>query len=237
MPCRHAPTCRSKSRHTTCKCSSPVRRATSADGWSRLLARGHQVRCVVRDPDRLAGRDWSSVEIVRGDLADVLLPTMFEGIDVAYYLVHSMAEGGAFRERDRLMARAFARAAAQAGVGRIIYLGGLGRPEEAHRACRPRSSSATTVRCASSTRCDRWAMTKPSGVRWPVWPPTTSRRATPQPHRGPRRSASSTSSARSVATTVRGRQRALAVARSPRPGFRRRGHASRQTSPARVARR
>jgi uncharacterized protein YbjT (DUF2867 family) len=99
----------------------------------RLLARGHQVRCVARNPDRLAGRDWPGVEIVRGDLADASeLPAVLDGIDIAYYLVHSMAEGGAFRERDRRMAQAFAHAAGQAGVGRIIYLGGLGRPEEVH---------------------------------------------------------------------------------------------------------
>ena len=97
----------------------------------RLVARGHQVRCVARDPDRLAGRNWHDAEIVQGDLADAsALPAVLEGIDVAYYLVHSMAEGGAFRERDRQMAEAFGRAAAKAGVGRIIYLGGLGRPED-----------------------------------------------------------------------------------------------------------
>ena len=83
------------------------------------------------DTNRLAGRDWPDVEIVAGDLGDAsVLPAVLEGIDVAYYLVHSMAEGGAFRERDRLMAEAFSRAARQAGVGRIVYLGGLGRPEE-----------------------------------------------------------------------------------------------------------
>ncbi|MHB1089847.1 MAG: NAD(P)H-binding protein, partial [Ilumatobacteraceae bacterium] len=99
----------------------------------RLLARGHQVRCVARHPERLAGRDWPGVEIVRGDLVDAsVLPAVLEGIDVAYYLVHSMAEGETFRERDQLMADAFGRAAAQAGVDKIIYLGGLGRPEEVH---------------------------------------------------------------------------------------------------------
>lgn len=99
----------------------------------RLLARGHQVRCVARDPDRLAGREWPGAEIVGGDLADAsALPGLLEGIDVAYYLVHSMAEGEAFRERDRSMAQAFGRAAAQSGVGKIIYLGGLGRAEEVH---------------------------------------------------------------------------------------------------------
>ena len=99
----------------------------------RLLARGHRVRCVARDPDRLSGRDWPGVEIVGGDLAEAsLFETVFDGIDVAYYLVHSMAEGEAFRERDRMMAEAFGRAAAHAGVGRIIYLGGLGHPEKVH---------------------------------------------------------------------------------------------------------
>jgi uncharacterized protein YbjT (DUF2867 family) len=99
----------------------------------RLLARGHQVRCVARHPDRLAGRDWPGVEIVLGDLADAsVLPAVLEGIDVAYYLVYSMAEGETFREHDRLMADVFGRSAARAGVGRIIYLGGLGRPEEVH---------------------------------------------------------------------------------------------------------
>ncbi len=99
----------------------------------RLLARGHRVRCVARHPDRLAGRDWPGVEIVPGDLIDAsVLPAVLEGIDVAYYLVHSMAESETFRERDRLMADAFGRAAARAGVGRIIYLGGLGRSAEVH---------------------------------------------------------------------------------------------------------
>ena len=97
----------------------------------RLLADGHRVRCVARDPSRLAGRDWVGVEVVGGDLSDPsVLPVVLDGIDVAYYLVHSMAEGAEFRERDRAMARDFGRAAAAAGVGRIVYLGGLGRPEE-----------------------------------------------------------------------------------------------------------
>mgnify|MGYP001569833734 FL=1 len=99
----------------------------------RLLARGHLVRCVARHPEGLAGRDWPGIEIVRGDLIDSsVLPAVLEGIDVAYYLVHSMAEGETFRDRDRLMAEAFGRAAAQAGVGKIIYLGGLGRSEDVH---------------------------------------------------------------------------------------------------------
>jgi uncharacterized protein YbjT (DUF2867 family) len=96
----------------------------------RLLAKGHQLRCVARNPSRLEGRPWPGVEVVPGDLEDVasLARVLYE-IDVAYYLVHSMAGGQAFRERDRSMALAFGTAAAEAGVQRIIYLGGLGDPE------------------------------------------------------------------------------------------------------------
>lgn len=118
--------------------ASPLRvLVTGATGYiggrlvPRLLAKGHHVRCVARNPSRLEGYDWPGVEVIPGDLEE---PAVFwrglENIDVAYYLVHSMAAGEAFRERDRLMAIAFAEAAAEAGVKRIIYLGGLGDPHE-----------------------------------------------------------------------------------------------------------
>ena len=95
----------------------------------RLLAKGHRLRCVARNPRRLEGHPWPGVEIVQGDLEDPAATVRaLQGIDVAYYLVHSMAAGEAFRERDRLMALAFGQAAAEAGVWRIIYLGGLGDP-------------------------------------------------------------------------------------------------------------
>jgi uncharacterized protein YbjT (DUF2867 family) len=96
----------------------------------RLLARGHRVRCLVRDPARLAGRRWSrAVEVATGDvLRPETLAGTFEGVDAAYYLVHSMASGAGFHERDLAAARAFGRAAADAGVARIVYLGGLGEP-------------------------------------------------------------------------------------------------------------
>jgi uncharacterized protein YbjT (DUF2867 family) len=97
----------------------------------RLLAAGHRVRCLVRDPSRLHGRDWlPHVEVATGD---VLRPTgladAMAGVAVAYYLIHSMAGGKGFHERDVAAARGFAGAAADAGVGRIVYLGGLGDPE------------------------------------------------------------------------------------------------------------
>ncbi len=100
----------------------------------RLLAAGYQVRCLTRDPARLAGRSWPGVEIMAGDMfqPDTLGPAL-AGVDIAYYLVHSMAEGAAgFEERDRVAAANFAAAARAAGVGRIIYLGGLGREDLSH---------------------------------------------------------------------------------------------------------
>ncbi|MCX6364251.1 MAG: SDR family oxidoreductase [Actinobacteria bacterium] len=97
----------------------------------RLLAADHRVRCLVRDPSRLQGRDWlTHVEVATGDvLRPAGLAEAFAGVEVAYYLIHSMAGGSGFHERDVVAARAFADAAADAGVSRIVYLGGLGDPE------------------------------------------------------------------------------------------------------------
>jgi len=96
-----------------------------------LLAAGYSVRCLARDPRKLAERPWRSnlkVAIVAGDMSDQeQLTVQLQGCAVAFYLVHSMeATGGVYAERDRQLASNFAHAAARAGVGRIIYLGGLG---------------------------------------------------------------------------------------------------------------
>ncbi len=94
----------------------------------RLLEAGRHVRVLARDPGRLAGRPWASaVEVVRGDVHDPsTLPSALAGVEVAYYLVHSMGEHAAFAARDRDAASAFGLAARDAGVKRIVYLGGLG---------------------------------------------------------------------------------------------------------------
>src|SRR5512139_2724365 len=94
----------------------------------RLLEAGRSVRVLARDPTRLAGRPWADrVEVVRGDVHDpATLAPALAGVDVAYYLVHSMGDHAAFATRDRDAARAFAAAARDAGVRRIVYLGGLG---------------------------------------------------------------------------------------------------------------
>jgi uncharacterized protein YbjT (DUF2867 family) len=99
----------------------------------RLLAAGQAVRCLVRDPARLQGRPWlRQVELCAGDLLEPdSLAAAMRGVDVVYYLVHSLGSGGDFPQRDRAAAENCARAAKQAGAGRIIYLGGLGNPAEA----------------------------------------------------------------------------------------------------------
>lgn len=67
------------------------------------------------------------MELVEGDLADGRATRLaLQDVDVAYYLVHSMGGGGAFAERDRRIAQVFATAACEAGVRRVVYLGGLG---------------------------------------------------------------------------------------------------------------
>jgi len=96
-----------------------------------LVAGGRRVRCLVRDPGRLQGREWAdAVEVATGDvLRPETLGAAFDGVAVAYYLVHSMARGAGFHERDVAAAKVFGRAAADAGVARIVYLGGLGDPD------------------------------------------------------------------------------------------------------------
>lgn len=98
---------------------------------SRLIEAGYRVRCLVRDPARLQGRSWfGQVEVRAGDcLRAETLPAALEDVEVAFYMVHSMAGGSGFEQRDALAARNFAMAARQAGIKRIIYLGGLGDPE------------------------------------------------------------------------------------------------------------
>jgi uncharacterized protein YbjT (DUF2867 family) len=93
-----------------------------------------QVRCLVRSPEKLRGYLFAEedIEIAGGDLLkEDTLGSALEGIEVAYYLVHSMGgrtigENRIFAERDRVAAKNFIRAADKAGVSRVIYLGGLG---------------------------------------------------------------------------------------------------------------
>lgn len=96
----------------------------------RVLADGRDVRALARNPDRLAG---APIETVKGDVvAGTGLREALDGIETAYYLIHSMehlggqnGNGRVFFDRDRRAADNFARAAQEAGIDRIVYLGGL----------------------------------------------------------------------------------------------------------------
>jgi len=90
-----------------------------------LLERGHKVRAAGRRLEVLEARPWAGVERVAADaLRPETLAAALEGIDVAYYLVHSMGAGRDFARLDEQAARNFRDAAAAAGLQRIIYLGG-----------------------------------------------------------------------------------------------------------------
>jgi uncharacterized protein YbjT (DUF2867 family) len=103
---------------------------------SRLVAEGRPVRTLARRPELL-----EDVDVVRGDLlTGAGLEEALEGCSTAYYLIHSMETGvNGFADRDRLAAENFAAAASDAGVERIVYLGGLlpeGGPRSVHLASR-----------------------------------------------------------------------------------------------------
>jgi uncharacterized protein YbjT (DUF2867 family) len=104
------------------------------ESLARAMTGRHELRGLARDPSRVSG----TLELVRGDaLSGEGLERALEGIDTAYYLIHSMepAVADSFAARDRAAAERFAAAAAQAGVKRLVYLGGLHRsdgPSSAH---------------------------------------------------------------------------------------------------------
>jgi uncharacterized protein YbjT (DUF2867 family) len=91
-----------------------------------LMDRGHEVRAMTRHPETYDGRG----DAVRGDVGDAdSLYAALEGVEIAYYLVHSLDDAD-FERKDAEAARAFSRAAAARGVRQIVYMGGLGNDDE-----------------------------------------------------------------------------------------------------------
>ena len=111
---------------------------TGPDGYiggrlvPRLLAKGYKVRCLTRNPEHLAGRQWAgSVDVFKGDVyKNEGLEAALAGTFAAYYLVHSMADVPGFEKMEEASAMNFAKAASAAGCGRVVYLGGLGKEGE-----------------------------------------------------------------------------------------------------------
>lgn len=113
--------------------SRPLVLLTGTSGYvgGRLLQalqeKQYPVRCFIRRPQDIPENNSHLVSYVAGDVADMraLLRAM-EGVDVAFYLIHSMGLKEDFAAKDRDLATQFAQAASRSGVKRIIYLGGLG---------------------------------------------------------------------------------------------------------------
>lgn len=111
----------------------PLVLLTGATGYvgGRLLKSlermGYPLRCLARNPEYLRSKVASGVELAAGDVLDQsTLPQALRAVHTAFYLVHSMGTAGDFEDEDRRAAQNFAAAAREAGVQRIIYLGGLG---------------------------------------------------------------------------------------------------------------
>lgn len=99
----------------------------------------------MRDPARAGALERAGCEIRRGDVTDAdSLRGAGEDVDVAYFLVHAMAGGEGFEERERQGAESFARMAKREGVGRIVYLGGLGE-QSVSKHLRSRHETARTL--------------------------------------------------------------------------------------------
>ncbi len=126
---------------------------TGATGYvgGRLLGvlerGGARVRCLARRPESLRPRVSRETEVVRGDVLELdSLQAAMAGVDVAYYLVHSMGSDGDFESEDLRAARNFAQAARSAGVRQIVYLGGLGRPPGLSRHLQSRQEVGRVLR-------------------------------------------------------------------------------------------
>ena len=120
--------------------TTPTKRClvTGATGYvggrlvTALLDAGFAVRVMVRDERKARAHTWANqVEIAVADATKAeQVAAALDGIDVAYYLLHSISTGGDFAETERQMVEVFATAAEDAGVKRLVYLGGMQPPDE-----------------------------------------------------------------------------------------------------------
>jgi uncharacterized protein YbjT (DUF2867 family) len=116
-----------------------------------LVDRGHTVRALARKPEKLRDAPWrDKAEVVRGDLSDPdSLVEAFDGVDVVYYLVHSMGTSSDFVRAEEESAHNVAAAAEKAGVRRIVYLSGLHPTGELSRHLRSRNTVGEILMASS----------------------------------------------------------------------------------------
>jgi len=136
-----------------------------------LASRGLLVRATSRNVEVIEGRDWRDVELAEADaLQPESLDRVLEDVDIAYYLVHSMAAGKNFPEIDATAARNFADAAARKGVKRIVYLGGLvpESPKSMHLRSRQETGNILRAGSVPVTEIRAGMIIGPGSAAWEV---------------------------------------------------------------------
>jgi len=136
-----------------------------------LASQGIEVRATSRNVDVIASREWPNVELAEADaLQPETLDSVLEGVDIAYYLVHSMAAGKNFPDLDARAARNFAAAAERQGVSRIVYLGGLvpDRPKSTHLRSRQETGDILRAGTVPVTEIRAGMIIGPGSAAWEV---------------------------------------------------------------------
>jgi uncharacterized protein YbjT (DUF2867 family) len=136
-----------------------------------LAAEGRPLRAASRNIEVLEGRGWDGVELCQCDaLQPDTLDAALDGVDTAYYLVHSMAAGKEFPELDAIAARNFADAAARQNVRRIVYLGGLMPevPQSSHLKSRRETGEILRAGAVPVTELRAGMIIGPGSAAWEV---------------------------------------------------------------------
>ncbi len=136
-----------------------------------LLAQGLPVRATSRNVEVIAGRGWDDALLAEADaLRPETLDEVLQDVDIAYYLVHSMAAGKDFPQLDATAARNFANAAARQGVKRIVYLGGLvpEAPKSTHLRSRQETGDILRAGTVPVTEIRAGMIIGPGSAAWEV---------------------------------------------------------------------
>lgn len=136
-----------------------------------LLARGYMVRATARNIEVIENRDWAGADLAAADaLRPETLDNVLQGVDIAYYLVHSMAAGPDFPKLDAVAADNFRTAAARQQVKRIVYLGGLvpDAPKSTHLRSRQQTGDILRAGSVPVTEIRAGMIIGPGSAAWEV---------------------------------------------------------------------